>query len=165
MRTTQTRLARGLVVLAAVTVATGVVSSRAQQPPPAAAAGYAWAESCKSCHQDVYASWEKTKHANALERLSGAEQQQECINCHTTGGAGKLEVDGKFVNRGVQCEACHGPSAEHVADPTKRGRMTKTPPPSACEACHNSKSPRFRGFFYAGMVKLSHAMPAKKTTH
>lgn len=160
MRTNKSRLVTGLVVLAAVTLATGVVSSRPQTPAPA---GYAWADSCKSCHQEVYASWEKTKHANAVERLSGAEQQQECINCHTTGGVGKVEVDGKFVNRGVQCEACHGAAAEHVADPTKRGTMRKTPGSSACEACHNSKSPRFRGFFYAGMAKLSHAMPAKKT--
>jgi hypothetical protein len=118
---------------------------------------FAWAESCKSCHPDIYESWLKTKHAKALDRLSSAEQQQDCVVCHTTGGGGKIERDGKIVNKHVQCEACHGAAAAHAADPFNRDGLTRTPSAAVCEGCHNDKSPRFRGFHYAGMVKLSHA--------
>jgi hypothetical protein len=123
--------------------------------------GYAWAEACKSCHADIYESWSKTKHSRTIDRLSSSEQQQNCIGCHTTGGVGKLEVDGKFVNRGVQCEGCHGPGAAHAADPTNKKGLLKTPQSRTCEACHNDKSPHFRGFVYQGMSRLSHAVPKK----
>ena len=150
-----------------VAVAAVAFTSGAAQSPPAPQAGaqadrYAWADACKSCHADIYDSWSKTKHSRTIDRLSSSEQQQDCVVCHTTGGMGKLEVDGKFVNKNVQCEACHGGAAAHAADPTNKTGLTKTPPARVCEACHNEKSPRFRGFVYQGMVKLVHAVPPKK---
>ena len=27
---------------------------------------YAWAAACKDCHAEIYASWEKSKHARAF---------------------------------------------------------------------------------------------------
>lgn len=135
------------------------------QPPAAQAASpadrFAWAESCKSCHADIYESWSKTKHANTINRLSPEERGQDCVVCHTTGGTGKIERDGKFVNQNVQCEACHGAAAAHVADSSNRAGLTKTPPAKVCEGCHNQKSPSFKGFVYQGMVRLSHAVPKK----
>src|SRR5665647_526543 len=90
---------------------------RAQTAP---SPGYAWADACKSCHADIYASWSRTKHARTITRLTAADQQKDCIGCHTTGPGGKVEADGKFVNASVQCEACHGAAAAHVADPAVR---------------------------------------------
>lgn len=139
--------------------AIGLASGAAFSPAPqteSTADRYAWADACKTCHADIFAAWQKTKHANALDRLSSAEQQQGCVVCHTTGGKGKIEREGKFVNRSVQCEACHGGAAAHAADPANRESLTRTPGAQVCEACHNDKSPSFRGFHYAGMVKLSH---------
>jgi hypothetical protein len=138
-----------------------VPATQQEQPAAKQAPGYAWAEACKSCHADIYDSWSKTKHARTLDRLSTGEQQQNCITCHTTGGVGKLEIDGKFVNKGVQCEGCHGPAAAHVADPTTKTGLAKTPPAKVCEGCHNDKSPHYRGFVYQGMSRLSHAVPKK----
>jgi hypothetical protein len=117
---------------------------------------YAWAPSCKKYHEEIYEAWAGTKHARALSRLSSADQQRECVGCHVTGAKTKLEIDGKTVNAGVQCESCHGAAAAHVADPTVKTGLVKTPPAESCTVCHNDRSPSFRGFFYSAMLPLSH---------
>ena len=117
--------------------------------------GYAWADSCRSCHQEIYDAWAKTKHATALDRLTASDKEKDCIGCHVTGGKTSV-VDGKKVlNAGVQCEACHGAGAAHAAT-TSVMDIVKTPPESRCVECHNEKSPKFKGFFYAGMAAFSH---------
>ena len=126
-----------------------------QAPSAQAASGYAWAESCRSCHPEIYDAWATTKHASALDRLTAGDQAKECLGCHVTGPKTRI-VDGKTVlNRGVQCEACHGGAAAHAAGLTVSG-LVKTPPERVCTECHNDKSPRFKGFFYAGMAAFSH---------
>jgi Cytochrome c554 and c-prime len=129
----------------------------AQDPAPAATApGYAWADSCRSCHGKIYDAWAKTKHATALDRLSGAEREKECIGCHVTGPKKPL-IDGKkVVNGGVQCEACHNGAAAHAADPSVKTGMVKVPPSSRCEECHSDKGPHFKGFWYDAMRTLVH---------
>ena len=127
----------------------------AQDPAPTHASGYAWADSCRSCHQEIYDAWAKTKHASALDRLSGAEQEKECVGCHVTGPKTRVMDGRKVLNRGIQCEACHGPAAAHATSTVVLG-LVKVPPASACEECHNDKSPRFRGFWYDAMKTLVH---------
>ena len=148
IRTLVSSTVLGLAVFRAVAVA----QSPAAPPSP----GYAWADSCRNCHQAIYDAWAKTKHATALGRLSGSEQEQECVGCHVTGAKTRVMEGGKVLNRGVQCEACHGAGAAHVADPTVKSGLVKVPGESLCEECHSSKSPKFKGFFYAGMASLSH---------
>jgi hypothetical protein len=124
-----------------------------QQPDPTA---YAWSDACKDCHKDIHEAWSKTKHARALERLSSAEQKQECVRCHITGTAEPVQRGSKVLNAGIQCESCHGAAAAHAADPAVKTGLAKQPAESVCLACHNDRSPHFRGFFYAGMSRLSH---------
>ena len=125
-------------------------------PAPAPSPDYAWAASCEKCHPAEYQSWAKTKHATAFERLSASEQEKECVGCHVTGAKTKVVVGGKVVNKGIQCEACHGAAAAHVADPTvKTGLVVKTPK-STCEDCHSDKGPHFKGFWYDAMKGLVH---------
>ena len=125
-------------------------------PAPAPGSGYAWAASCEKCHAAEYESWAKTKHATAFERLSSSDQEKECIGCHVTGAKAKVFENAKVVNKGIQCEACHGAAAAHVADPSaKTGLVTKTPA-STCEECHSDKGPHFKGFFYDAMKSLVH---------
>ncbi len=154
-------------VLAAALVAVGsaLLAAHGGQDAPALAAqqptappGYAWAGACKDCHTAIYAAWENTKHAHALNKLNKEDQQKDCIGCHTTGVKALIEDNGKPVNAGVQCEACHGPGAAHVADPTKLPGKVRE---SACTACHSDKSPHFKGFMFKGMAELSH--PVRKT--
>lgn len=147
-------------LIAAVLLA---VSSAGQTTAPAGdaqtsdpAAGYAWAPACKDCHQAEFASWERSKHARALERLSKDEQAQSCLGCHVTGPKVRVEKDGALQNGGVQCESCHGRAAAHVADPKVKTGLMKRPSESMCTPCHNASSPRFKGFYYAAMLGLSH---------
>ena len=135
----------------------GVWAARAVASPQAPSGeGYAWAEACKSCHAEIYNAWAGTKHAKALSRLSGTEQEKECIGCHVTGAKSRIEQGGRVVNGGVQCEACHGAAAAHVADPKVKTGLMRKPPESLCVECHNDKGPHFRGFFYGVMANLSH---------
>ena len=142
----------------AATLAVAVVAAlpAAQNASDASRApGYAWAESCRTCHQEIYDAWARTKHATALDRLSPPNQEAECLGCHVTGPKTRV-MDGRTVlNRGVQCEACHGGAAAHAAD-LKVTSVVKTPPEKVCTECHNEKSPKFKGFFYAGMAAFSH---------
>lgn len=125
--------------------------------PTAEVSAYAWAGACKDCHKEIHEAWLETKHARAIHRLSGSERKQACVECHVTGA--KALVDDKGVseaNAGVQCEACHGAGAAHVADPAVRVGLVKKPAAAVCENCHNARSPKFKGFFYDGMAALAH---------
>lgn len=71
-----------------------------------------------------------------------------CGACHTTGwtaGDGSAStltdnqdglpgMDGTFVDGGVQCEACHGPGANHV---NTRSNMVVDDSAELCGSCHN----------------------------
>src|SRR4051812_20103236 len=136
-----------LTTSAVLAIAVFSTLARAQAPAPQAP-GYSWAESCQSCHPAVYEAWARTKHATALERLSGAEQEKECIGCHVTGPKSRVGDGKKVLNRGVQCEACHGAAAAHAADPAVRVGLVKSPKSAMCEECHSDKGPHFRGFWF-----------------
>jgi Cytochrome c554 and c-prime len=145
-------------VTAAISVGVFTVIGSGVQTGPETPARYAWADSCQTCHPAEYESWAKTKHASALERLSSAEQEKECVGCHVTGAKAKVLEGTKVVNKGVQCEACHGAAAAHVADPKAKTGMVVKPQSAKCEECHSDKSPRFKGFIYDAMKGLVHKM-------
>lgn len=65
----------------------------------------------------------------------------DCGACHTTGYStegnqeGKPGAKGTWVFDGIQCEACHGPAAAHVADPVSNAvRVDKSS--ELCGTCH-----------------------------
>ena len=122
----------------------------------APAAEYSWANACRKCHEPVYEAWSRTKHASALVRLSAAEQEQDCVGCHVTGPKSRVLDGTQVLNAGVQCEACHGAAAAHVANPQVRTGLVRKPSSATCEECHSTKSPRFKGFYYDAMAGLSH---------
>jgi len=93
---------------------------------------------CGSCHGAmssslVYGKWRFSRHAQAYAilssdrareiaremRVAGNPQQSDrCLECHTTGAGGPA---GRFtetfdVAQGVQCESCHGPGSEYMAE-------------------------------------------------
>ena len=68
---------------------------------------------------------------------------------------------------GVECEACQGPGSDYKSMTIMKSREKSTaaglilPTEKTCTACHNSKSPHFKSFNYAEMVKKVHDKKTK----
>ncbi len=86
------------------------------------ASAYVGAETCKTCHEDIYNAWEKTPHWKTTLNKEPSHQG---------------------------CEGCHGPGAEHVAG---GGDVTKIFNPAKhsakevdakCLTCHAGAHPNF----------------------
>ena len=96
--------------------------------PPATAAvastpspevsNYVGAETCKTCHEEIYNSWEKTPHWKTTLDTKGGPSKQGCEGCHgpgadhVAGGGDKTKI---FVFEGksrqetsARCLSCHG---------------------------------------------------------
>jgi hypothetical protein len=148
-------VALGTVLMCAAPLLASAAAAQPQAAPDVSA--YAWAGACKDCHKEIHEAWSRTKHARAIQRLDSSERRTECVQCHVTGANQLVDVKGADdVNAGVQCEACHGPGAAHATDATVLTGLVKKPGAATCEACHNERSPKFKGFFYDGMAVLSH---------
>jgi hypothetical protein len=89
---------------------------------------------------------------------SGEVLEYDCQRCHTTGASydsgteGIPGIDGSWEFRGIQCEACHGPGSEHVAQKGVRGAaIVVDTNASLCGHCHrrgddDDKIPASGGF-------------------
>ena len=113
-------------------------------------------EACAGCHQDQKAVWDKTRHAHAMATLESKNEQfdNECVGCHVVGfnkgGFQSLVTTPQLAN--VQCESCHGPGREHVANPGKGYGHMETP--VGCTQCHTKpNSPDFDFATYWPQVK------------
>ena len=130
----------------------GIDPSKRQRPKP-----YSGATACKTCHEEAYDTWTKTRHATAFASLqkTGQESDPECFTCHTTGamqrgGFTSAKDTPELTN--VQCEACHGGGASHAAKPVAGfGAISE----DLCRGCHTeSYNPDFD---YEQMLKpISH---------
>jgi hypothetical protein len=94
---------------------------------------------CQSCHVDEFDVYAATGHARAYETLSTqfVHRDTNCVGCHVTGwgeegGFQGVRLRGAMVDLiDVQCEACHGPGAEHTRDGSYRERAR-----ASCVRCH-----------------------------
>lgn len=85
----------------------------------------------------------------------GERKPYTCGSCHTTGfkpeghQGGLPGIKGTWVAEGVQCEACHGPAAEHVKTKGK-AKLIVDRSAAACGQCHvrgtTDKIPAKKGF-------------------
>ena len=128
---------------------------------------YVGARACAQCHEghaagNQYSKWLLSAHAKAwatlatpeakvMARLSGLPDDPEkaplCLGCHATAAETEAwERDPTFrLEDGVQCEKCHGPGSEYMAEDVMRDpekarraglrRFTKRD----CEVCHYVK--------------------------
>jgi len=95
--------------------------------------------SCQSCHEAQFNVYMKTAHAHAYATLASefVNRDTNCVGCHVTGyndagGFGGVRMRGAPVDlTDVQCEACHGPGAEHTRDGSYRARARES-----CVRCH-----------------------------
>jgi predicted CXXCH cytochrome family protein len=90
---------------------------------------YVGAEACKPCHSKIYDSWSGTRHSN----------ERGCDDCHTTG----RYPDGSPILKGIQCEMCHLPGADHVKSADKND-IDINWSANLCGRCHRtSHHPQF----------------------
>lgn len=104
---------------------------------------------CGNCHAGQQSGWVNTAHADAWDGLQDSGHAQAfCENCHTVSELGNdaegnigwaATGDTRYLD--VQCEACHGGGADHIADPSaiqplatiSAGQDTLT----GCGDCHS----------------------------
>jgi YVTN family beta-propeller protein len=127
--------------------------------------GYVGTLACSECHGDktgsrVYGMWRFSKHAQAyailgteraaelalqMEVAGNPQESDLCLRCHTTGAgapAGSF-AEGFDAVQGVQCESCHGPGSEYMAEAVMRDPVAvvdaglRVPDRDTCETCHD----------------------------
>jgi len=94
---------------------------------------------CYQCHPAAFDVYSKSAHAHAFQTVSEqfVHRDTNCVGCHVTGwgergGYSGLRLRGASADLvDVQCEACHGPGAEHARDGSYRARAIES-----CVRCH-----------------------------
>ena len=109
------------------------------------ASNYAGSQVCMGCHAEVHSTSIPTAHAQAFASLQRIHQDTNatCLACHTV-GYGLTTGFTNAINtpqlEGVQCENCHGPAANHAANP---GYPTVVPrvelAAQICGGCHSAR--------------------------
>ena len=125
--------------------------------PQKGQAGFVGNAACLDCHEEAFAVWNSSKHAQAyptLEKL-GKNHHLDCVGCHVTGWqqpGGTCRIDRVTGRDYVGCEACHGPGSLHVAD-ASADNIGKGNQPKGCQGCHDAEnSPHFA--FEAYVAKI-----------
>ncbi len=103
------------------------------------AARYLGVGACQSCHLEQFNVYTGTRHAHAYATLASEFVQRDtnCVGCHVTGygdagGFQGVRMRGSMVDLvDVQCEACHGPGADHARDGSYRQKARES-----CVRCH-----------------------------
>jgi predicted CXXCH cytochrome family protein len=103
---------------------------------------YVGVNNCSSCHPDSHANWAQTAHATAFDTLvaGGNENNELCFPCHTVGygePSGFVNLSTTPYLAGVQCEVCHGPGSNHLADP-ENAPLAVNVSSAQCGVCHQS---------------------------
>jgi len=124
---------------------------------------YAGSQNCAECHAPILNTEMYTRHAaaftNALFVADGGQTNSSCEACHTVG----FGLPTGFVNQtkspllaGVQCENCHGPAANHAAnpdDPSVRPRAEIAA--TVCGGCHtDARHPTFDEWKTSGHAQV-----------
>ena len=80
-----------LLVTAPAVIARTQASQKSPDPQqnsvPSKDSGYLGAEVCKTCHEEIYNSWEKTPHWKTTLDTKGGPSHQGCEGCHGPGAA------------------------------------------------------------------------------
>ncbi len=124
--------------------------------PQHAAGDYAGGDACATCHAEVEARHAKSPHAAPTARwaVGGSDGSPQCVVCHTTAPAWSTGYRGPGDTsrlRTVDCEACHGPGADHVAEPGPGYGAVSW---GTCTKCHTpERSPGFNAAARWGDVR------------
>lgn len=156
------------------------------------------ARACAKCHEgpaagNQFSLWRASRHAQAyaalwspqakeIARLSGILEEPQkspvCLGCHATASDTEAwEKEDTFVfEDGVQCERCHGPGSEYMAEVVMRNRAEamanglKLAAERDCMACHAPKGSHVAVLktpvldVKAGMARIAHPVPKRTGT-
>ncbi len=106
---------------------------------------YAGSQTCGTCHPQITASWQTTRHARAYASLQKKckDYCPDCLPCHVTGSSdhGKQGFRSPTVTPdlfNIQCEECHGPAKQHLKTPDlPYGHKIEA---STCTICHTANT-------------------------
>lgn len=103
---------------------------------------YVGASACIECHGERHSHWSATDHAQAFQTLvnSGDQANSLCLACHTVGfrkRSGYVDEQNTPHLKNIQCESCHGPGSNHVADPDNQ-HLAINYQSDLCGKCHQS---------------------------
>jgi predicted CXXCH cytochrome family protein len=129
-------------------------SSKSDNKPASAPAEYVGAETCKTCHEEIYKQFETTPHYKTLLDTRGGPAHQGCEGCHgpgaehVNGGGDKTKI---FTFKGVsasaisnRCLTCHGQDQERF----NFRRSAHHDANVACTECHSPHHPKGEGGQY-----------------
>ena len=118
------------------------------------APNYAGQKACVACHANICQYETNTPHAsafiNADFKVQGGQTNNLCLPCHTVGYG--LPTGFSFTNKGgifsyltnlanVQCENCHGPAANHAANPADPTAVPRVEiAATVCGGCHSASA-------------------------
>jgi len=150
-------------------------SSPAASAPSSEDSKYVGAETCKTCHEEIYNAWEKTPHWKTTLNKEGGPSHQGCEGCHGPGaehvaGGGdvtKIFNPAKHSAKEVdaKCLTCHAgahpnfdrsPHAKanvsctscHSVHQSKEEKLLKAAQPTLCFQCHSDTKPAFNMPFH-----------------
>ena len=90
-----------------------------EKEPVVAPGTYAGEALCVRCHFRHTRLWKETAHVGAVDKVPARyKDDATCVACHATGAGqqgGYVTIEKTPKLAGVQCEACHGPGADHAA--------------------------------------------------
>ncbi|MGA2019244.1 MAG: DmsE family decaheme c-type cytochrome, partial [Candidatus Sulfotelmatobacter sp.] len=148
-------------------------SASATSAPSPEASQYVGAETCKTCHEDIYNAWQKTPHWKTT--LNKEPSHQGCEGCHGPGaehvaGGGDVtkifnpakhsakEVDAKCLtchadahpnfDRSPHARANVGCISCHSVHQSKEEKLLKASQPALCFQCHADTKPAFNMPFH-----------------
>lgn len=142
---------------ATVPIGEGIGILRIEGARPA----YLSESTCRGCHPSAHNGVSETAHAGAFLTLKriGQGANPACLPCHTVG----YGMPGGFVSEattpllaGIQCENCHGPGGNHVADPADlTARPVISQAGTLCGGCHTDfHHPTFDEWLEAGHSRV-----------
>ncbi len=148
------------------------------QPQSAAPSDYVGADTCKTCHEEIYKGWEKTPHWKTTLDTKGGPSHQGCEGCHGPGaahvaGGGDVtkiftfkDASTKEINE--RCLSCHAGGTQHMNainslhtqnevsctschsphHSESKEFLLKKTEPELCYGCHLQQKPQFEMPFH-----------------
>src|SRR5580693_3687617 len=121
--------------------------------PSTEASKYLGAETCKTCHEEIYDSWAKTPHWKSTIDTKGGPSHQGCEGCHGPGadhvaGGDKTKIfifekaSTKEINS--RCMSCHAGGTQHM----NAVNSVHTQNNVSCISCHSQQRSQFQMPFH-----------------